>query len=62
MLAESEGYKVIKSFGTSDEEQIILGTLTCLYEASWKIFELKDKNFISVNDHEIFNRFLGGRR
>lgn len=59
VLTKSEGYKVIKSFGTSDDKQILLGTLTCLYNNHWRIFELKKENFTSVNDHEIFNRFLG---
>ncbi len=62
VLMKSEGYKVIKSFGTSDEEQITQGTLTCLYRAGWKIYESRDGKITSVNDQEIFNRFMGGRK
>ena len=62
VLMKSEGYKVIRSFGTSDEEQITQGTLTCLYKAGWKIYESRDGKTISVNDHEIFRLFMGGRK
>jgi hypothetical protein len=62
VLAKSEGYKVIKSFGTSDEEQITQGTLACLYKAGWKIYETRDGKMTSVNDQEIFSRFMGGRK
>jgi len=62
VLAKSEGYKVIKSFGTSDEEQITQGTLACLHKAAWKIYESRDGKITSVNDQEIFNRFIGGRK
>ena len=62
VLMKSEGYRVIKSFGTSDEEQITQGTLTCLYKAGWNIYESRDGKITSVNDQELFNRFMGGRK
>lgn len=60
--ANSEGYKVSKSFGTSDEELIAGGTLSCLDKAGWKIHELRDGNITQVNDDEIFRLFFGGRK
>lgn len=62
VVKKSEGYKVVKSFGTSDEEQITQGTLTCLYKAGWKIYELRDGKTTAVTDYEIFTLFMGGRK
>jgi hypothetical protein len=62
VLMKSEGYKVIKSFGTSDEAYITQGALSCLYKAGWKIYESRDGKITSVNDQEIFNQFMGGRK
>lgn len=62
VMAQSKGYNVIRSFGTSDEEQITEGTLSCLHKAGWKVFELRHGKIIPVGDQEIFNLFMGGRK
>ena len=54
----SVAYKVVKSFGYTDEEQIGQQTLECLFESAWKVYKLRAGKIVIINENEFDGIFL----